>query len=143
MEVASVESVESVETVETVRMLDMVVLVCGGDAPELGPRWRVHFIFRQQTRPRHVNRRTLNLPAEPPPISTFRATESSVISTTITLILQNLLSCCPPLLLKAYLSFSMLVFTLQCQYLSFPYLKSPCTLKLDSPQWQQESPPAH
>jgi hypothetical protein len=65
MEVASVESVESVETVETVetvRMLDMVVLVCGGDAPELWPRWRVHFIFRQQTRPRHVNRRTLNLP---------------------------------------------------------------------------------
>ena len=62
MEVASVESVESVETVETVRMLDMVVLVCGGDAPELGPRWRVHFIFRQQTRPRHVNHRTLNFP---------------------------------------------------------------------------------
>jgi len=86
--VESVESVETVETVETVRMLDMVVLVCGGDAPELGPRWRVHFIFRQQTRPRHVNRGTLNLPAETPPISTFRATESFAISTIISLIEQ-------------------------------------------------------
>ena len=33
----------SVESVVPVKMLDMVVVVCGGDAPELGPRLAISF----------------------------------------------------------------------------------------------------